>query len=67
MCSEQKLAVSVMDCSRCALLHLCHLQSPAVRTLEAQLTSAEHENISLRAQLLKQQALLEKHGLMNMA
>jgi hypothetical protein len=40
------------------------LQSPAVKTLEHQLLSAEAENVQLKAQLLKQQALMEKHGLL---
>jgi hypothetical protein len=48
--------------TRGTLFELHLLQDITVKTLETRLTTAQHENISLRAQLLRQQALLEKHG-----
>jgi hypothetical protein len=39
------------------------VRSQVVHSLEVQLSNAQHENVQLRAQLQKQQALLEKHGL----
>jgi hypothetical protein len=50
-----------------SLLVIHWLQSPAVKTLEHQLLSSEAENTQLRARLLKQQALMEKHGLLHLA